>query len=357
MYSSTEMQNHTPRSFAGMPQLAEGLGSTDVLHLVLSAKERREMERLIPKGLNPYQDFQYFAAHALRSIVMMNPESVQSIRDFATNAEASGVMLVSGLPTDRDLPPTPLDGEPAKDRASFVGEATLLGLASLIGEPIGYETEKDGQIIHNLVPIKGSETTQSNRGSTTFLSFHNDSVYDADDNYHVFNPDYLILYGHRADPAKTAKTYYVSARRLQQVLPPDCVEALREPVFRMAAPANFTDLLNDGEKRWSKPMPILFGHAETPEIAVAANGVKPLTKAAERALDALMQACADPANQTEALVDSGTAMLINNRKGLHARSSFLATYSEAERWLLRANIRQNVWPLRDRVTSRSMVFS
>ncbi len=331
--------------------------NTDLQTLDLQANECSEMRKLVPVNLDPYQDFQGFTAKAMRSIAMMDSDNLAAVRKFASDPAAPGAMLVSGLPTDAALPPTPLDGEPAKDRESYVGETMILGLASILGEPVGYETEKDGQLIHNLIPIKGAETTQSNRGSSAFLSFHNDSVYDAQDHYHVYNPDFLILYGHRADPAKAAQTFYISARKLQKILPSKIIQILREPRFRMAAPANYTDLLNGGKKVWSKPMPVLFGNAEYPEIAVAANGVDALDSEAQTAFDALTAACQHTDNHASVVVDSGQALLINNRKGLHARSSFKATYGPEERWLLRANIRRNTWQMRDRMTDRTMVFS
>ncbi len=358
MLQTRHKPNKVPTQSA-LPVLSQEIqsGHPDARILTVKASECQRMQSLAPASSNPYENFQRFTAQAMRCISMMDADSIQSIRDFAMNPCAPGAMIVSGLPTDPQLPPTPLDGERAPERASYVGEAVLLGLAALIGEPIGYETEKQGQIIHNLIPIKGAETTQSNRGSSSFLSFHNDSVYDSSDHFHVNNPDFLILYGHRADPARTAKTFYVSAKTLQRVLPDEIVATLSKPHFRMAAPANFTDLINGGKKYWSKPMPILFGDLVHPEIAVAANGVKALTDTAQAALEALTAACQNPDNHTEVLVDSGTALLINNRKGLHARSSFKATYSDKERWLLRANIRQNTWQMRARMTAHNMVFS
>ena len=42
------------------------------------------------------------------------------------------------------------------------------------------------------------------------------------------------------------------------------IVALREPLYRMAAPSNFTMLAQNGEKVWSKPMPILSGPRRLP---------------------------------------------------------------------------------------------
>ena len=44
------------------------------------------------------------------------------------------------------------------------------------------------------------------------------------------------------------------------------------------------------------------------------------------------------------------ALLINNRKGVHARSSFTARYDGEDRWLQRTYVRRSLWSIRYRVT-------
>jgi L-asparagine oxygenase len=50
---------------------------------------------------------------------------------------------------------------------------------------------------------------------------------------------------------------------------------------------------------------------------------------------------------------SGQALLINNRKGLHARTRFGAGYDGRDRWLQRTYIRRTLWNIRGRAEAGS----
>ncbi len=268
-------------------------------------------------------------------------------------------MLIDGLPIDESLPATPVRGQPGSTLAD-TSEKSLLGLAQLIGVPVGYMSEKSGQIVHHVVPMPGGEYTQSNRSSKIFLNFHNDSMFDESMVFNSHNPDFLLLLCLRADKAGTARTLYADARDVTTLLDAQAHAILRQPRFRMAAPSNYTLLIRgaaDGEKVWSAPVPVLSGPHTHPEIFIAANGVQPLDAEAERALKKLLDACQRIGESNGIGLKPGQALLINNRKGVHARSAFSASYDGSDRWLLRANIRNNLWDIRDRATENSLVFA
>lgn len=306
---------------------------------------------------SPYVSPRAFVVQVLPALAAHLGGALADVVSFGADPAAPGALLIENLPVDPQLPGTPSDGEPSPLQSSFVGEACVLGLAKLIGEPVGYETEKSGRVIHNLVPVAGAEATQSNRGSKVLLNFHNDSVYDESLHFHTFNPDFIILYCHRPDVHGEAVTHFVDARTLLDALDEEDLALLREPLFRMAAPSNFTMLLNKGEKIWSKAMPILSGRPDCPEITIAANGVMPLDDDAARALENLYAACRDPLHRYDVALKPGQALLINNRKGVHARSAFRPTFGPHERWLLRANVRRDIWGMRGRWTGRDLVFA
>ncbi|MFD7717229.1 hypothetical protein ACFV6K_15495, partial [Streptomyces sp. NPDC059814] len=120
-------------------------------------------------------------------------EQLQRILDFGRHIDTPGATLVSNLPVEDTLPLTPVDGGPARDKRGFVAEGVLLGLAGLLGEPIGVLTEKDGRLVHDVVPVPGGERTQTNQGSAVFLNFHSDITYDPTGRYDIANPDFLVL--------------------------------------------------------------------------------------------------------------------------------------------------------------------
>jgi L-asparagine oxygenase len=279
---------------------------------------------------------------------------------FGRDPTSPGIMLLEGLPIDAVLPETPIDAGDQRGSIAALSEKTLLGLAQLIGTPVGYLSEKDGSLIHHIVPMPGGEYTQSNRGSRVFLSYHNDSMYDASGIFNSHNPDFLLLLCLRADAAGEAKTMFADARGVTERLDEDIRQVLRQSRFRMAAPSNYTLLIRQAtstEKIWSQPVPILSGPADLPEIYIAANGVEALDAEAEKALHQLLDVCQEVGEQFAVQLRPGQALLINNRKGVHARTEFSADYNGKDRWLLRANIRTSLWNIRDRTTRQAMVFA
>lgn len=276
-------------------------------------------------------------------------DQLQTILDFGRHGDTPGVALVRNLPVDPDLPETPIDGGPSTGKRTFVAESVLLGLSQLLGEPVGVTTEKNGRIVHDVVPVSAGATTQTNQSSTVFLNFHNDIVFDETGRYDVANPDFLVLLCLRQDAAKEAVTHYADARDVAGELAPDVLETLRAPLYRLNAPGSYVRDVANGAEVLSDPVPIISGPADLPEIAVSANGVRGLTEEAERALLDLQRVCRTVAHHVK--LAAGTALLINNRKGLHARSQFFARHDGRDRWLQRTYLRRSLWTIRYRGSS------
>lgn len=275
-------------------------------------------------------------------------EQLQRILDFGRHNETPGVGYVRNLPVDAELPATPAKGGPALDKKTFVAEGVLLGLSGLLGEPVGFLTEKNGQLVHDVIPVEGGAKSQTNQGSTVFLNFHNDIVHDAVGRYDVSNPDFLVLSCLRADHEGVAATHYADARDIARALDSRTLELLRSPLFRLNAPGSYVRDVAGGREVLSDPVAMISGPEQFPEISSSANGVRAMTTAAEAALDRLQAACRETAHRV--FLRPGEALLINNRKGLHARTAFTARYDGADRWLQRTYVRRSQWPIRYRQT-------
>jgi L-asparagine oxygenase len=326
----------------------------------LSPAQQNELRQAYAGVPSPYAEPYRALTGLFKAFGVLPAPLLHEVLQFGRDPSSPGCMLIDGLPIDEQLPDTPVAGTVPKERPSLDSEKSLLGLAQLVGTPVGYLTEKEGQLVHHVVPMQGGEYTQSNRGSKVFLTFHNDSMFDESMVFNSHNPDYLLLLCPRGDHAGEARTLYADARLVCAELPPTTRDLLRQPRFRMAAPSNYTLLIHgakDGEKVWSQPVPILSGPAHLPEIYIAANGVQALDPHADEALAALLQACQRVGERHSVRLAPGQAMLINNRKGVHARTVFEARYDGHDRWLLRANIRTSLWSIRDRATRDALVFA
>ena len=314
--------------------------------IVLPAGVRDAIGAALAALPNPVTDIDQSLARLYAIFAQLPPGQLQAVLDFGRHVDTPGVMLVRNLPVDPVLPPTPADGEPSPGKATFIAEGVLLGLSQLIGEPVGFTTEKSGRLVHDVVPVPSGATSQTNQSSGVFLNFHNDIVHDDAGRYDVSNPDFLVLNCLRQDAAKQAVTYYADARDVSRELPPAVLAVLRQPVFRLNAPGSYVRDVAGGEPVLSDPVPVISGPAHAPEIVHSANGVTGMTAEADDALAVLQRACRAVAHQVT--LEPGTALLINNRKGLHARSQFSASHDGHDRWLQRTYLRRSLWTIRYR---------
>ncbi|MEU7177575.1 MULTISPECIES: TauD/TfdA family dioxygenase [Streptomyces] len=312
---------------------------------------RDALGRQLAAEPDPQPDIDRATTRYLQIFATLPTGLLQQILDFGRHADTPGVGYVRNLPVDPELPATPTDGGPACGKRSYVAEGVLLGLSGLLGEPVGFLTEKNGQLIHDVVPVPSGATSQTNQGSTVFLNFHNDIVHDAGGRYDVSNPDFLVLNCLRADHEGVAATHYADARDIARALDAHTLEVLRSPLFRLNAPGSYVRDVVGGSEVLSDPVGLIGGPQDAPEISSSANGVRALTKEAEAALVRLQAACREAAHEVH--LRPGEALLINNRKGLHARTRFTPRYDGSDRWLQRTYVRRNQWPIRHRQAAGS----
>ncbi|MFD0883337.1 TauD/TfdA family dioxygenase [Streptosporangium algeriense] len=322
--------------------------TTGLTTLVLADDVRDEIQRRALELGNPESGLDRAMTVMYKALGLLPDAQVEELLNFGRYTDTPGVMLVDNLPLDRELPPTPDDGGPSKGKQTFVAESVLVGLSGLLGEPVSFLTEKDGRIVHDVVPTAQGARTQTSQGSKVFLNFHNDIVHDGVGRYDISNPDFLVLNCLRSDRTGDALTYYADARDILRALDQGTVEVLRSPLFQLNAPGGYTRMFADGKDVYSDPVPILTGPDHAPEITVAANGVRFLTAEAEQAFELLQRACRAPGVMQTVHLKPGQALLINNRKGIHARSQFEAEFDGLDRWLQRTYVRRSLWNIRDR---------
>lgn len=284
------------------------------------------------------------SARLLKIFASLPLEILHEIVAFGRQAPAPGALHLRNLPLDPWLPATPTDGMPSQEKQTFVAEGVLLGLTFLLGAPFAVPTEKRGLLIHDVVPVASGATSQTNQGSRVALQFHNDLVFDESRLYNTANPDFVVLVCLRQDPARTATTYYADARDIVAGLSASTLDVLRAPEFRLNAPGGYVRDYAAGSEVLSNPTPLVLGPEATPEICLAANGVRPLTPRAIIALDELYGVCAAVSHETR--LAPGEALLLDNRKGVHARSCFEARHDGGDRWVQRTYVRRDMWPLR-----------
>lgn len=322
--------------------------------LTLRDEEREGLKRqLLALAGSPYDDPEAYLLALYPIVAGLPARLLAPIFEFSRFNRGPGVLLLGNLPCDDALPPSPATGR-ARDKATFVSEATLLGVGQLLGEVTGYLREKQGELIQNVVPERSGAHTQSNKSAGVFLQFHNDLTVDSTRRFFVTNPDFSLLLCLRADRQSRALTYYVESAALERRLSAEDTQQLCSPHYRFSSPHGYS--ADGGERIWSSPQPILVGPEGEREIRLAANGVEATNAEAAAALRRLYELCADPSVHSSHHLRPGEMLLLNNRKGVHARSVFEAQFDAEERWLQRAYLRKSLWPLRECSTESPRVF-
>jgi L-asparagine oxygenase len=256
----------------------------------------------------------------------------RAIRRFATEPGFEGALLIKNLPQDEALPETPPRGKRPVGKVTFVSEAVILGIGQLVGHVFGYTGEKEGEMVHQIAPVRGREKAASNEGSGADFGPHTEC------GGLPIIPTYLSLYCLRADSANTAATFLVHARDVVERLDPATIEALQKPHFQMRVPESF-----GGIDVWSEAKPILRGGLDLPEIWYNRDAMRATTPEAEPALEALSRLTADPSIQHGIVLQPGELVLLDNRKTTHGRQPFTPRYDGTDRWLHRIYLRRDLW--------------
>ena len=266
------------------------------------------------------------------------PRLMSACDDLARGQESPVALWIRGLPIDPDLPATPGDGHPRKQ--TRVSEAVLLGIASRFGDPIAYRDEKDGALVQDVFPIRDERATTSNASSEISLDLHTEIAFIRGESpWRVFetSPDFLLLLCLRPPVNDDALTRVVAARALLSKMPIELHRILESPRFRLRAPYSFTRG-GDRTRPWSDPVPLV--HDDGAVAFDLACGVQACDDDAQRALDAVRATAARPDLGQCIALDRGDLLVIDNRRALHGRSSFTATFTGDDRWIQRVYVRR-----------------
>lgn len=299
-------------------------------------------DKILAIDADPYSMLDEFRDRAYSIFADLMPkEIVQQIKDIRYTRQSPGALLITGLPTDDDPGLTPSDGKRVRHKRSFVSEACLLGLGFFLGEPYGFVNEKDGEIIHNVCPVKGREDAKSNEGSIQDFYYHTEIA------FHPLRPDFLMLNCLRPDHDRQALTHVVDVGAIYSFLSEEDIALLRQAEFIVQAPASFHQTAKDVST------PVLLGDEGAPELRLNFNAMLARSDAAKSALDRLKEALR---RETMAVaLGPGDMLMVNNRRAVHGRNRFTPRYDGYDRWLQRLYIRETIWDTDSGLTSPNRI--
>jgi Fe(II)/alpha-ketoglutarate-dependent arginine beta-hydroxylase len=317
--------------------------------LMLSAEEIISIESLVATVAKTYgsaEDPEFLMESTLLAHEL--PRRLRAaLNSFRLLEPDSALFVVSGYPVNQDqIGPTPEHWQrPPEARPAALQQDLFFILAcSLLGDCIGWQTQQNGRIIHDVVPIKGMEQEQIGTGSEQAIWWH------TEDAFHPLHGDYLAMMCLR-NPDRVATTF-ASLERLP--LDPDDLEALFEPRYAIRPdnshiPANGAG--GDSDARYSRieqmlqqpeKIAVLSGDPRSPYIRIDPYFMDPVEDdpRAQRALAALIAAI--DARLHDVVLAPGDISIIDNRKAVHGRRAFKARYDGRDRWLRRTNITRDL---------------
>ncbi|QNE21535.1 L-asparagine oxygenase [Kribbella qitaiheensis] len=258
----------------------------------------------------------------------------KALAEFRRDSGPGGAFLVRGLPVDESAVPDTPAYSGSVQKEGTVPAALLTLVASGLGDPAAFLAEKSGALVHDVVPVPGSEAFQGNEGSV-MLSFHNENA------FHAHRPDYVLLLCLRADHEKVAGLRVSCIRKALDKLSKECVEALFRPIYITSPPPSFGDA-----GQLTEPHGILTGAPDDPDLLVDFAATKPLGPDAVEAMRELQRTLAATADTI--YLEPGDLAIVDNRVSVHGRTSFTPRYDGHDRWL------QRTFSVRDLRASRSL---
>ncbi|MFF9428395.1 TauD/TfdA family dioxygenase [Streptomyces sp. NPDC014746] len=296
------------------------------IHLGLEVRQevKRLAEQLAETAPGLLDEPRWLAA--ARDLSCALPTTVRTaLRSFSADSGQAGAIQIHGLPVG-PLPTTPTRRE-SVERTATVPASALVLCAMVLGEVVGFEGEKHGAMVHNVVPVPGEERTQSNAGSVD-LELHTENA------FHPHRPDFVALSCLRQDPDGEAGLRIASLRRAIGLLTAEEREVLAEPRYRTNPPPSFNGTGAAVAHR------AISGAFEDPDVQVDFHATTPLDAGAARALAALREAL--EAVRDIVYFTPGDLAIVDNRVALHGRTPFTPRYDGRDRWLHRVFIHTDI---------------
>jgi len=332
----------------------------------LSAEEIDSIKSLLkslPSNYGSVEDGEFLRQTSVYAHEL--PRRVRSLfNDFKLLESPPGYFILSGYPIDDErIGPTPTHWKDKRDgRAMIEEEALLVMYGALLGDLLGWATQQDGRIVHNVMPIKGHENEQLGTGSLQPLWWHNE------DAFHPYRGDYLGLFCLRNPDRAATILACVDSIDLDQ----EQVDLLFEPHFTIRPDESHLEKNKAITREYSKEeeaflnasyaainrmntapekLAVLYGGRRSPYVRLDPYFMDRLddNQKAQAALDELIRQM--DANLQDLVLEPGDCLFLDNYKAVHGRRPFQARYDGRDRWLKRINV------TRDLRKSRSARFT
>lgn len=278
------------------------------------------------------------------------------LTDFKYDPPKAGYCLLRNLEVDdKSIGPTPSHWQLETNNDNCMDLVLSLCLFStVLGDMIGWLTQQDGRLIHDVLPIKDHVNKQLGSGSKDELWWH------TEDAFHDLRGDYIMLSclrNHDAVPTTVGRPDFTKLTRKQidilfernfTIRPDDSHKRENESELRsvqrsVEASPYIDNAYSVMEVRANKPVEVsvLFGNREDPYVRIDPYYMEePESAAAREALSALIELTEEAI--VEVPLSRGDCIIIDNYLAVHGRRPFAARFDGTDRWFKRINIVRDI---------------
>lgn len=247
-----------------------------------------------------------------------------------------GFLELTGIPTDPNLMQTPQELKDISNKKTFIPELFSLGVAGLLKKEL-YNFRQEGwgtgNLIFNIFPKPQLIHLKGAGGVDKDFEFHMENA------WHTQTPDMLFLKGIRQDHDKVAITYAVANEKLIKALSNEDRNLLEEPCFVLEPPEIHRKMEKDKNIIFSEDTayvgPVIVKEKNGHKFLVNFNGMRAsrVDSVHQTALDRLKILTHELAMEFKLKEDN--LLVINNRRALHTRNSYVPKFDGFDRWFQR----------------------
>lgn len=283
------------------------------------------------RDYDPVTEAERFITEAQIHSAALTSSLSRAMLSFRRHGNPVGGMIVHDVPTG-EVPPTPERADTALG-TRLTAAAAMSIIASRLGDQYGFKPELGGNIIQDVLPVVGAETSQQSIGSEVRLEDHTEVAFSE------FRCDYVGLMCVRGDHDKVAGTTLASIERILPLLDAETIRVLKEPRFATSIDESFL-VGGFGEQMWIGPIPVLTGRVERPRVRVDFALTTGLDDEAQAALEKFRDVEMEVA--IPFVLEAGDLLFVDNHRALHGRTWFKARADGLDRWLLRTFISKDL---------------
>jgi Fe(II)/alpha-ketoglutarate-dependent arginine beta-hydroxylase len=281
------------------------------------------------------------------------------LNEFKYDPPPEGYCVISSnMVHDNIIGSTPAHWELETNNDTCQDAMMFLCLCStILGDIFGWQTQQDGRVIHDILPIKKFENEQLGCGSKDELTWH------TEDAFHELRGDYLVMMcmrNHEQIPTTLSKPDYskLSQKHLDilfekrfTIRPDNSHKAEYSSTER----AEVLESMQDGQskdidkmytamaQRDAKPekIAVLFGNKKDPCLRLDPYFMDPPEdQDAKDALDAIIEIVTE--SLIEVALKPGEILIVDNYEVVHGRRPFTARFDGTDRWYKRINVIRDI---------------